>query len=243
MRVFNEGVGKWRSFLEEGDTAVRLLADLFRVFFYYDGLAAVPADDKKFNFVFAKADEALRKAMKQGIVKSIIYIGKEFSQEFHAVLKSESVNQKVHNSYPASVIEILRQYIKSERPQSHLVFYVELLLQCLSPMTPQLRKYVQKSALTTLQLLCTYSNVSFNQPSQKLSVKTTNHLYIYCLRTSTKWRTINLRDEKPIATQPLVEMSPKGTYIALLSDKLRVWRLSSGFWSGVLGAFSQDWEF
>lgn len=36
-------------------------------------------------------------------------------------------------------------------------------------------------------------------------------------------------------------MSPKGTYIALLSDKLRIWRLSSGFWSGVLGAFSQDW--
>lgn len=141
------------------------------------------------------------------------------------------------------MIEILRQYIKSERPQSHLVFYVELLLQCLSPMTPQLRKFVQKNALTTLQLLCTYSNVSFNQPSQKLSVKTSNHLYIYCLRTSTKWRTINLRDEKPFTGQPLVEMSPKGTYIALLSDKLRVWRLSSGFWSGVLGAFSQDWVF
>ena len=32
-------------------------------------------------------------------------------------------------------------------------------------------------------------------------------------------------------------MSPNGTYIALLSDKLRIWRLSSGFWSGVLGAF------
>ena len=110
------------------------------------------------------------------------------------MLKGESVHQKVHPYYPASVIEVLRQYIKSERPQSHLVFYVELLLQCLSPMTPQLRKYVQKNALTTLQLLCTYSNVSFNQPSQRLSVKTQNHLYIYCLRTSTKWRTINIKD-------------------------------------------------
>ncbi len=38
-------------------------------------------------------------------------------------------------------------------------------------------------------------------------------------------------------------MSPKGTYIALLGDKLRIWRLSSGFWSGVLGAFSQGWTF
>ena len=46
------------------------------------------ADDKKFNFIFGKADENLRKSMKQGIVKSIIYIGKEFPQEFHSVLKS-----------------------------------------------------------------------------------------------------------------------------------------------------------
>ena len=41
----------------------------------------------------------------------------------------------------------------------------------------------------------------------------------------------------------ILEMSPKGTYIALLSSKLQVWRLSSGFWSGVLGAFSQGWSF
>jgi hypothetical protein len=36
-------------------------------------------------------------------------------------------------------------------------------------------------------------------------------------------------------------MSPKGTYVALLSHKLHIWRLSSGFWSGVLGAFSQGY--
>lgn len=41
----------------------------------------------------------------------------------------------------------------------------------------------------------------------------------------------------------ILEMSPKGTYIALLGNKLRIWRLSSGFWSGVLGAFSQGWSF
>ena len=106
-------------------------------------------------------------------------------------------------------------------------------------MTPHLRKYVQKNALTTLQFLCSYSNVSFNQPSQRLSVKTHNHLYIYCLRTSTKWRTINIKEERG-SHQSIVELSPQGTYIALLSDKLRIWRLSSGFWSGILGAFSQD---
>ena len=138
-------------------------------------------------------DESLRRSIKQGIIKTIIYLSKEFPSEFHSILKAESTNQKIHTCYPASVIEILRQFIKSEKPQNHIVFYVELLLQCLSPMTPHLRKYVQKNALTTLQFLCTYNNVSFNQPSQRLSVKTQNQLYIYCPRTSTKWRTINLK--------------------------------------------------
>ena len=51
--------------------------------------------------------------MKQGIIKSVIYLGKEFPQEFHVVLKRESVSQKVHLSYPASVVEVVRQFIKS----------------------------------------------------------------------------------------------------------------------------------
>jgi hypothetical protein len=62
-------------------------------------------------------------------------------------------------------------------------------------MTPNLRKYVQKNVISTLQYMCTYKNVSFNQSSQKLSVQTANHIYIYCLRTSTKWRTIPLKDK------------------------------------------------
>ena len=56
--------------------AIRLLTDLFRIFFLYDGAAAIPPDDKKFNFIFAKLDEPQKKTMKQGIIKTIIYIGK-----------------------------------------------------------------------------------------------------------------------------------------------------------------------
>lgn len=51
-----------------------------------------------------------------------------------------------------------------------------------------------------------------------------------------------MKDEKP-SENSIIEMSPQGTYIALLGDKLRIWRLNSGFWSGVLGAFSQGWTF
>jgi hypothetical protein len=56
MRIFNEGVNKWRIFLEQNDTAIRLLTNLFRIFFYYEGLSSITADDKKFNFIFAATD-------------------------------------------------------------------------------------------------------------------------------------------------------------------------------------------
>ena len=109
-------------------------------------------------------------------------------------------------------------------------------------MSPQLRKYVQKNVLATLQIMCSYETISFNHTSQKLSLRTDSNIYIYCLRTSTKWRTITVKEELP-PEKSVLKMSPKGTYIALLGDKLKVWRLSSGFWSGVLGAFSQGWTF
>lgn len=76
MRAFNEGVTKWRNLLHEA--APQIFTDLFRIFFAYDGLTSVAPDDKKFNFCFAATDEALRRAMKQGIIKSVIYMGKEF---------------------------------------------------------------------------------------------------------------------------------------------------------------------
>ena len=168
-------------------------------------------------------------------------MSQNFPSEFMQVLKKEAVNQEIHHMYPSSVIEILRQFIKSQKPNKHLGFYVELLLKCLSPTTPQLRKYVQKNVTQTLHLMCSYKNISFNQPSQKLALVTDNHVFIYDLRTATKWRTIGL--DKSTASEYVVEMSPKGSYIAVLADNLRIWRLSNSLWSGVLGAFSQGWTF
>jgi hypothetical protein len=42
-----------------------------------------------------------------------MYVGKEFGQELLGALREESGNQKVHLAYPASVVEVLRQFIKS----------------------------------------------------------------------------------------------------------------------------------
>lgn len=123
MRVLNEGVSQWHDILIHiGLTP--LFSQLLLIFFYLDGLTTVAPDDKRFNFCFASLEEPLRKVLKQGVIKTLIYLAKEFGAEFHGMLKGESVHQKVHPYYPASVIEVLRQYIKSERPQNHLVFYV-----------------------------------------------------------------------------------------------------------------------
>lgn len=40
--------------------------------------------------------------------------------------------------------------------------------------------------------MCTYKTISFNQPSQKIALLSSNHIYIYDLRTATKWRTIDI---------------------------------------------------
>lgn len=55
---------------------MKLYADLFKIFFYYDGLNGALPDDKKFNFVFENVPVNENKKMKLQIVKTIIYLSK-----------------------------------------------------------------------------------------------------------------------------------------------------------------------
>ena len=75
MRVFNEGVSQWHDIIIELGVT-ELFCSLFKIFFYFDGLSTVPSEDKRFNFCFASIDEYLRKTIKQGIVKTLIYLAK-----------------------------------------------------------------------------------------------------------------------------------------------------------------------
>lgn len=84
--------------------AMKIFADLFRIFFFYDGISSMQPDDKKFNFVFEALPMAENKKMKQQIVKTVIYLSKEFNNEFLQVIRIEALNQKPHPSYPASVV-------------------------------------------------------------------------------------------------------------------------------------------
>lgn len=51
LKVLNEGIKKWKPLINSG-TIVKLLTDLFKIFFLYDGLITVSQDDKKFDFRF-----------------------------------------------------------------------------------------------------------------------------------------------------------------------------------------------
>ena len=75
LKVFNEGVKKWKSMISP-NLGMKIFADLFKIFFYYDALSSVQPDDKKFNFVFETVPIAENKKMKQQIVKTIIYLSK-----------------------------------------------------------------------------------------------------------------------------------------------------------------------
>lgn len=75
MRIFNEGVNRWHNIIEKKGVN-ELFCLLFKIFFQFDGLNSITTDDKKFNFCFANMEEALRKTIKQGIIKTIIYLGK-----------------------------------------------------------------------------------------------------------------------------------------------------------------------
>jgi hypothetical protein len=75
LKVFNEGVKKWKALITPS-LAMKIYADLFRIFFYYDGLSSVQPDDKKFNFCFEAIPISENKKMKQQIVKTIIYLSK-----------------------------------------------------------------------------------------------------------------------------------------------------------------------
>ena len=56
--------------------AMKIFADLFKIYFFYDGINAVQPDDKKFNFAFENVPMNENKKMKQQIIKTIIYLSK-----------------------------------------------------------------------------------------------------------------------------------------------------------------------
>lgn len=78
LKVFNEGVKKWKNLISSS-IAAKIFIDLFKIFFLYDGIDFITSDDKRFNFCFEKLPVVERRKMKQQIIKTTIYLSKEFN--------------------------------------------------------------------------------------------------------------------------------------------------------------------
>ena len=75
MRVFNEGIKKWKTLITHAMT-MKIYVELFRIFFYYDAVMNIQPDDKKFNFCFENFSDEERKKMKAEIIKTIRHLSR-----------------------------------------------------------------------------------------------------------------------------------------------------------------------
>ena len=107
-------------------------------------------------------------------------------------------------------------------------------------MNQSLRKHTHTHIIAAIQQLSNHPAVSFSPTSQKVLVRTDDNLHIYCLKTAKKIKTIPIKE----FNHDILKISPKGNYIALLGEKLRIWKINSGFWSGVMGTVANSsWVF
>jgi hypothetical protein len=68
LKIFNEGIEKWKPLIEPAK-AYNILNTLFTIFFFYDGLANLPREERKINLNLDMSDPLLNKRMKQIIIK------------------------------------------------------------------------------------------------------------------------------------------------------------------------------
>lgn len=68
LKILNEGLEKWRSLIEPS-RAYGIMNSLSVIFFFYDGLANLPKEERRLNISLDLSDAATNKRMKQIIIK------------------------------------------------------------------------------------------------------------------------------------------------------------------------------
>lgn len=146
---------------------------------------------------------------------------------------------RTHSStYASSALWVLVTFINRfpDKLISLLPKFTEVVLRCLEPNDPPLRRQSLQTVTTALhQLVQTFPMVAFHQESQKFAVGTADKLVVvYDLRTATKWRILEGHTGEIAA----VAFSKNGLKLASYSadNSLRVWQCdSTGFFSALLG--------
>ncbi|CAD8124142.1 unnamed protein product [Paramecium sonneborni] len=185
----------------------------------------------------SKQSDDMKKRMRQLTVKSIIQVAIATPAEFTKILNKDIQNLETHLLYPSSIIEIIRNYIKSQHNNIHkqLPFLMDIILKSLDPNNPNLRKVCHRSATYALQTICkTFKCVCFHQQTQKIAIGDTQ-IIIYDLRTAVKWRVLDGHSGQVNC----LEFDHTGKQLASFSNtdwKIKIWKVgSTGFFGAIIG--------
>lgn len=146
-------------------------------------------------------------------------------------------------AHASSALLVLVAFVRGE---SHKVVpllpkFTEIVLRCLEPSDPALRRQSLMAVTSALhELVKTFPMVAFAQQTQKLAVGTSeNVVVVYDLRTATKWRIF----EGHTGAVSALAFSSDGERLASYSaadHTARVWQCGSGgFLSGLLSNSSR----
>eukprot|EP00929_Paragymnodinium_shiwhaense_P029630 TRINITY_DN16933_c0_g1_i3.p1 TRINITY_DN16933_c0_g1~~TRINITY_DN16933_c0_g1_i3.p1 ORF type:complete len:1549 (+),score=322.84 TRINITY_DN16933_c0_g1_i3:38-4648(+) len=143
-------------------------------------------------------------------------------------------------TYASSALIVLVAFIKrhSTKVLPLLPRFTEVVLRCLEPSDPSLRRQSLFAVTSALhELVQTFPMVAFHQPSQKFAVGTGDGLVVvYDLRTATKWRIME-GHTGAIAALAFSKDGAKLCSYSAQDSSIRVWQCGSqGFLGGLLGS-------
>lgn len=142
-------------------------------------------------------------------------------------------------AYASSALFVLIAFIQrfAVKVLPLLSKFTEVVLRCLEPSDPSLRRQSLLAVTSALhELVQTFPMVAFHQQSQKFAVGTGDGLVvIYDLRTATKWRILEGHTSAVAALAFSLDGSQLGSYSAH-DCSIRLWQCSpTGFLGGILG--------
>ncbi|GAB5355853.1 hypothetical protein AAMO2058_000240700 [Amorphochlora amoebiformis] len=176
-----------------------------------------------------------RAALAGAAHRALLQAGQSAPRSFIRQMGNEALNlrskPRCRSGALFAIVALVKKYPSSL--VSALPSAVQIIIKCLDPSAPALRKSLLRPATAALHALVqNYPSVTFHQKSQRFAVGTTARtssvIVIYDLRTATKWRILSGHT----ATITAVSFNPSAAYIASYSPdeqpaNLKIWETGS----------------
>lgn len=162
------------------------------------------------------------------------------------VMLQEMSKVEVNKLLALSLIDFLKYSIKytSAKLTDQLATCAEVLMKCLNPNKPELRKFCQKLATATIHsMLKKFHYSAFHQNTQHIFLPNElNEIVIFDLRTALRWKSLKGHNETIVA----LAIEEDGNLVASFSYKdkvLKVWKLGSeGFFEQLIRRSAEEWK-